>query len=110
MHGSATFKLVGNLGQGRGAKGTRISRIQEASVSTPVGLGEAVKKLEEQYGLSLPRESVLILVNGIEANALEDLDTVVHENDQIILIPMFHGGSKSLNSSHLAGTASFRNR
>jgi molybdopterin converting factor small subunit len=93
MENLARIKLVGTLGHKANTYGSRAERLQEVFVSVPVKLGTAIRKLEEQHNLSLPRDSILILVNGIEANALDDLDTVINENDQIVLVPMFHGGA-----------------
>ncbi|MDG6907340.1 MAG: MoaD/ThiS family protein [Nitrososphaerota archaeon] len=38
------------------------------------------------------RDSTLIIVNGVEARALEDLETEIVSGDEIVLLPMFHGG------------------
>lgn len=93
VESSATIRLVGNLGHFAKSDISNPGHLEQVFVSVPVRLGTAIRKLEEQHGLSLPRESILILVNGVEANALEDLDTIINENDQIVLVPMFHGGS-----------------
>ncbi len=42
--------------------------------------------------LNDPRPNALILVNGKEINVLKGLETPVKENDQIILLPVAHGG------------------
>ena len=89
----ATFKLVGNLGRPTNRNKITSKRIDRVKVKIPVKLSVAIHDLEQEYGLSLKRESILILVNGVEANALQDLDTVINENDQVVLIPMFHGGN-----------------
>jgi molybdopterin converting factor small subunit len=81
---------VGNLGKTNDLESRKISRV---TVKAPVRLGDAIHDLEVERSLLLRRDSVLILINGVEANALEDLDTTVNENDQVVLIPMFHGGS-----------------
>jgi molybdopterin converting factor small subunit len=57
-------------------------------------LGSVLEALEKDYGLELPRESTLVIVNGVEARALEDLDTVIRSGDEVVLVPMFHGGSE----------------
>jgi molybdopterin converting factor small subunit len=93
VESSATIRLVGNLGRVAKPGISNLEHLEEVFVSVPVKLGTAIRKLEEQRGLSLPRESILILVNGVEANALEDLDTIINEHDQIVLVPIFHGGS-----------------
>jgi molybdopterin converting factor small subunit len=66
-------------------------------------VGEAVKKIAEFLSseskrmlidpeLDDPRPNALILVNGKEISVLEGLETGVKEGDQIILIPISHGG------------------
>jgi len=40
--------------------------------------------------LSLP--ALLIIVNGVEISALEKENTVVKSSDEIVLIPVSHGG------------------
>jgi len=42
--------------------------------------------------LNDPRPNALILVNGKEINILAGLETEVDEGDEIILIPVSHGG------------------
>jgi molybdopterin converting factor small subunit len=42
--------------------------------------------------LNDPRPNALILVNGKEISVLKGLETTVKEGDQIILIPISHGG------------------
>ena len=93
ISGTATIQLVGNLGKANNPEGVSTSRIDQVAIKVPVKLGVAIHDLEQEHGLSLRRDSILILINGVEANALEDLDTTVNENDQVVLIPMFHGGS-----------------
>jgi len=40
-----------------------------------------------------PRPNALILVSGTEIGALEGLDTVLHEGDEVVFLPVVHGGS-----------------
>jgi len=83
----ATVRIIGNLAQTPGGKRQEIER-----VNTPVKIGELLEYLTKSFGLILRRESTLVLVNGVEANALEDLDTVVKGGDEVFLVPMIHGG------------------
>jgi MoaD family protein len=39
-----------------------------------------------------PRPNALILVNGKEISVLKGLETVLKEGDEILLIPVIHGG------------------
>jgi len=68
------------------------SRLGEEEIVTPITIGEVLTSLCANHGITLRRDSTLILVNGVEANALEDLDTVVDAGDEVVLVPMFHGG------------------
>lgn len=85
----ATVKLVGNL-----SSCTDGRKVPDLSFSVPSKLSEILSKLQDTYRLELRRESILILVNGVEANALDDLETLVLSNDEVVLIPMFHGGQE----------------
>ena len=87
MDESAKVKFLGSLG--RLESGEKIS---EEMVKAPSRLGDILQLLSKKYDLELNRDSMLVLVNGVEANALEDLETVVKNNDTVILVPMFHGG------------------
>jgi molybdopterin converting factor small subunit len=49
--------------------------------------------LQDRYRIELRRDSILMMVNGVEANALNDLETIIQPNDVVVLVPMFHGGS-----------------
>ena len=42
--------------------------------------------------LQNPKPNALILVNNQEISALNDMDTEIQENDQVVLIPVSHGG------------------
>jgi molybdopterin converting factor small subunit len=84
---TALVKLVGSLG--KLPDGTRI---RELFVGTPVIIGAVLTLIEKQDGIAVRRDSTLVMVNGIEAGALADLETVVVAGDEVVLVPMFHGG------------------
>ena len=85
--GFAKITLIGSLG-----KLSDGSRIDTLRVDAPDILGHLLKCVEQKYGIALKRDSMLALVNGVEANALDDLGTLIHPEDVVVLIPMFHGG------------------
>lgn len=85
--GFATVRLLGSLSSCDNGK-----KVPDLSFEVPTKLSRIKSSLENMYNLDLRREGILILVNGIEANALDDLETLVQPNDQVVLIPMFHGG------------------
>jgi molybdopterin converting factor small subunit len=84
---TAMVRIMGNLGQMPHGE-----RIDSDTVSTPTKLGSLLTKLQEKYHLDLRRDSTLIIINGVEARALEDLETVIVSGDDVVLVPMFHGG------------------
>src|SRR5579862_10055995 len=86
--GKATVRIHGSLGKlGDGRK------IDRETVQVPLKVGDLLIKLSKSFGIEIKRDSTLVLVNGVEANALEDLDTIIVGGDEVSLIPMFHGGS-----------------
>lgn len=69
----------------------------------PTVVGEVIQKLVQSFPpefdrvlidpeLNDPRPNALILVNGKEVGVLEGLETEVKEGDEIVLIPVSHGG------------------
>ena len=83
----ATIRLMGNLGKLNDG-----NRLDVQRIAAPLTVGRLLEELQKSTGLQFRRDSTLILVNGVEANALQDLDTVVMGGDEVALIPMFHGG------------------
>lgn len=53
---------------------------------------QALKELLLDSSTSDPRPNALILVSGREINALEGVDTVLHEGDEVAMLPIAHGG------------------
>jgi len=39
-----------------------------------------------------PRTNVLILVNGKEISVLQGLETVIKDGDEVVFVPVLHGG------------------
>jgi molybdopterin converting factor small subunit len=69
----------------------------------PVSIRAVVQELIELFSqkfkemlidpyLGDPRPNALIMVNGIEINVLEGLETELHEKDEVTIIPVSHGG------------------
>lgn len=61
-------------------------------LGVPSTLGHLLDQLRMKYQMEIRRDSTLILVNGVEARALDDLETLISEDDELVLVPMFHGG------------------
>jgi len=69
---------------------------------TPRKLREVIMKIAESspelghvlidHELLDPRPNAVLLVNGKEISVLDGLDTEIKDGDQIVLIPVTHGG------------------
>jgi molybdopterin converting factor small subunit len=70
----------------------KANRINQVYIVAPVKLREAILKIEEKCKIKIARDGVLILVNGVEAHALDDLETMINEKDEVVFVPMYHGG------------------
>jgi len=46
-----------------------------------------------------PRTNALIMVSGTEVGALDGLDTVLKDGDEVVFLPVAHGGAKSSTRS-----------
>ena len=62
--------------------------IQKLAESLPLELRHVLIDPE----LNDPRPNALILVNGKEINVLAGLETEVDEGDEIVIVPVSHGG------------------
>lgn len=69
----------------------------------PATVRKAIEKLVEAFSsefrrmlvdpeLEDPRPNALILVNGKEIGVLQGLETEVEDGDEIVLVPVSHGG------------------
>ena len=73
------------------------------SLEEPATVRKAIMKLTEIFSkdfsqvlvdskLDDPRPNTLILVGGKEISALQGLETEVKDAEEIVLVPMIHGG------------------
>jgi len=85
----AIVRIHGSLGKLSNARKLEVERVQ-----VPVRIRDILSSISKSFGIEIRRDSTLVLVNGVEANALLDLDTIVVHGDEVSLIPMFHGGSE----------------
>lgn len=91
-----TFKFVGAFRSLVG-KERRTMKIERALI-----LREAILKIVKKEArlrralidpeLKDPRPNALILVNGKEISVLKGLDTLLVDGDEVVLIPVIHGG------------------
>jgi MoaD family protein len=67
-----------------------------------IPLGEAIKKIVTELPklktslidpeLENPKPNTLILVNGKEISVLNGLDTILEDGDEVVFVPVVHGG------------------
>jgi molybdopterin synthase sulfur carrier subunit len=91
-----TVNFVGAFRTISGRK-TLVIKIEDAT-----SLMEVIKKIVEKIPnlkralvdpeLEDPRPNALILVNGREISVLNGLETLVKDEDEIVLVPVIHGG------------------
>jgi MoaD family protein len=91
-----TVKFIGALRSISGKSKVSI----KAKDSVP--LSEVIKQVIEEQPkikralidpeLEDPRPNTLILVNGKEISVLKGLDTIVEDGNEIVLVPVVHGG------------------
>ena len=69
----------------------------------PLTVGKTIEKIMEVFPSEFkrtlvdleiedPRPNALILVNGKEISVLQGLETEVEDGDEIVLVPVSHGG------------------
>ena len=91
-----TVKLVGSLRYFSGAGELELGCSRCASVETLVAeLVKEMPRLERSLidqQLEDPRPNSLILVNGKEIGVLDGLETRLKDGDEVVLIPVVHGG------------------
>jgi len=51
-----------------------------------------LKRILGIAGLNEHSSSLLILVNGKDSSVLKGLETLLEEGDEVVLIPVIHGG------------------
>ncbi|MGZ4850232.1 MAG: MoaD/ThiS family protein [Candidatus Bathyarchaeia archaeon] len=90
-----TLKFIGALRQISG-KTQLIVPFQEESLKELLAkLGKEMPQLEKIFDDDLLNDSksnALVLVNGREISVLNGLETKLNDEDEIVLIPVVHGG------------------
>lgn len=74
-------------------------------LSGEIKLRDVIEKILEESGglrnalldpeLKDPRPNTIILINGKEVSVLGGLEASVRDGDEIVIIPIVHGGSKT---------------
>lgn len=63
-----------------------------------ISLKKAIRKIIaclpqlERLLIEAPRPNMLILVNGKEISVLDGLDTMLKSGDEVVFVPVVHGG------------------
>ena len=88
---TVAIRLVGSL---RGISGRcRISLKLADATPLVIVLKEVVETLPSlRQPLADPRSNTLVLVNGKEISVLKGLETPVKDGDEVVLVPVLHGG------------------
>jgi len=93
---TVTFKFVGAF-RSLSGKEKQTLRVRK-SISLREALWKIVEKEERLKRVLIdpeledPRPNALILVNGKEISVLRGLDTILVDGDEVVLIPVIHGG------------------
>ncbi len=88
-------KLIGALRYALGKRQLSIDCQDGVSIRnllTQISEDSAELKQSLTNQQSEPQPTTLILVNGKEISVLNGLDTKLHDGDEIVLIPIVHGG------------------
>ena len=91
-----TVKFVGSLRHVSGVNELTLNRKEGFSVKALmteiVGELPELKRSLIDPQLEDPRPNALILVNGREISVLHGLETCLRDGDEIVLVPVVHGG------------------
>ena len=91
-----TVKFVGSLRHVSGVNelalaGKKCLSVREMMIEISGELPELKQSIVEPQ-LETLQTNALILVNGIEISVLNGLETKVKDGDEIVLVPVVHGG------------------
>jgi molybdopterin converting factor small subunit len=86
-----TVKFVGSL-RSLAGKSKLSLKIGETAPLTEVMKKMAKESPNLEPALANSKAGMLILVNGKEISVLNGLDTVLKDSDEIVLVPVIHGG------------------
>lgn len=91
------IRLLGTFGKVQGRNDAVIELKEPTSVRRVIqklaeDLSDEFKRAIIDPELDDPRPNALMLVNGREISALGGLETKVCDNDEIVIVPVTHGG------------------
>jgi molybdopterin converting factor small subunit len=86
-----TVRFIGVF-RSMSGKNTLVLKLEKTST-----LREAIDKIirrspKLKTALSDPKPNTLILINGKEISVLNGLETLVKDKDEVIFVPVVHGG------------------
>ena len=97
MQIKVNVKFFGVLRKSAGKEKVEVILKQPANIKNLIQ--ELIEKFPKEFGENLidaelkdPRPNALILINNREINVLNGLETSLKEGDEIIFIPVTHGG------------------
>ena len=97
MNIQITFRFLGTFQKLSGKKNLKLT------LEEPVTVRMIIAKLTESFSsefkqalidsdLDDPRPKAIIIIDGKEISALQGLETEVKDSEEIVLIPLVHGG------------------
>lgn len=97
-----TFTIPSVLNQGNGEKKIEISAdsLQDAFAKISTELGDDFKRRVLE-GDGTPRSLINIYINGKNAKFSSGMETVLHDGDDVYILPAVAGGSKELSKKEL---------
>jgi len=90
-----TLKFIGALRQISGKTQLTVNFQEGMSLKDLVAkISQEMPQLEKTLGdqLSNSRSNALILINGREISVLNGLETELYDGDEVVFIPVVHGG------------------
>ena len=90
-----TLKFIGALRQISGKTQLTVNFIEGMSLKDLVAkISQEMPQLEKTLSdqLNNSRSNALILINGREISVLNGLETKLNDGDEIVFIPVVHGG------------------
>ena len=87
------------IGSFRGVSGrSGLALDLEESVSVRNLIDQIIDQLPKAKGVltdvvsGRPRTNMLVIVNGREISVLDGMETIVHDDDEVVFVPVTHGG------------------
>jgi len=91
-----TVKLIGALRHLSGKKQLRVTYQNGLSLKQLIEqMNREISGLERTFSdqdLNDSRSNSLILVNGVEVSILKGLETRLNDGDEVVFVPVVHGG------------------